>query len=84
LPVLQDSFRGGLEAHPTRKFNFYGTGILPVGPTIKFTLCGTGILPVGPTIKFTFCGTGLLPVLQNSTRCKQTPMQFPIPNYPNV
>ncbi|WP_293127944.1 hypothetical protein [Microcoleus sp. bin38.metabat.b11b12b14.051] len=35
-------FWGGQDAHPTRKFSFCGTGILPV-PNND---CGTGILPV--------------------------------------
>ncbi|MEG4572942.1 hypothetical protein QUA56_09630 [Microcoleus sp. N3A4] len=36
--ILDRPFMGGLEAHPTRKFSFCGTG--------KFMSCGTGILPV--------------------------------------
>ena len=49
---LDESFTGGLEAHPTNHDTSCGTGILPVAqileshPTNHDTSCGTGILPV--------------------------------------
>ena len=49
---LDESFTGGLEAHPTNYDTSCGTGILPVAqileshPTNHDTSCGTGILPV--------------------------------------
>ncbi len=52
---LDESFTGGLEAHPTNHHD---------------TSCGTGILPVAkiseshPTIHNLSCGTGILPVAQ--------------------